>query len=57
MNSVYRLWEHCFLASGVCAVLDKVGLEVSAGFLAEGAGACPLVDEDRSRPSGRQGHF
>ena len=51
------LWDNSLIASGVYPVLDKVGLEVSAGFLAGGAGACPLVDGDRFQPSGRHGHF
>lgn len=39
-----------FLASGVFPLEDKAGLKAYAGFLVEGASACPLVGGARSQP-------
>lgn len=46
-----------FLASGVFPLEDKAGLKAYAGFLVEGASACPLVGGARSWPSGGQGQI
>ena len=51
-----RLWDHSFLASGVCALVGEAGLEACAGFLVGAAGACLLVGGAGSWPSGRLGH-
>lgn len=41
----HRLWDFGFLASDVCALLGKAGLEASTVFLMGGAFASPLVGE------------
>lgn len=45
-----RLFMVSFLASGVFPLEDKAGLKAYAGFLVEGASACPLVGGARSQP-------
>ena len=47
-DSVCRLQDCGFLASGVCPLMGEAGLEVCAGFLVGGARACPLMGGARS---------
>ena len=51
----HRLWDHSFLASGICTLVCEAGIEACAGFLVGGAGACALVGGAGSWPSGGQG--
>ena len=52
----HRLWDCIFLASGVCPLVGEAGLEVPAGFLVGGTGACPLLGGVGSWSSGGQCH-
>ena len=56
VDSICRLQDCSFLASGVCPLVDEDGLEVCAGFLAGRVGACPLVGGTGSWSSGGQSH-
>ena len=55
-NSFYRLQDHSFLVSGACHLLGEPGLETCLGFLAQSAGAYPLVAGSGSWSSHGQGH-
>ena len=54
VDSVCRVWDCGFLASGVCFLVGEAGLETYAEFLAERASACPLVNRTGSWSFSRQ---
>ena len=49
---VCRLHDHNFLASGICPLVGKTGLEAWSGFLARESSVCPLVGGAGSWPFG-----
>ena len=56
VDLVHTLLDCNFLASGVCPLVGKTGLEACAGFLTGEAGTCPLVGGAGYSSSGGQGH-